>query len=188
VRGNAGAFEGETKDSVVSVEILDENGEVRTLLNKECEFGYRSSIFKKKNWIILSVTLELKKGDKEQIEQIAATNIAYREKNHPLELPNAGSMFKNCDLKNVPTEVQEEFKNVVKVDPFPVLPTAALIAKAQLQGMKEGSAQVSEKHPNYIVNLGGASAKDVLLLVKKVKSIIKEKYGVQLEEEVQYIF
>ncbi len=187
VRGNAGAFGGETKDSVVSVGILDENGEVRTLSNKECEFGYRTSVFKKKNLLVLSATFELKEGGKEEIERVASLNIEHREKYHPLEYPNAGSMFKNCDLKNVPSEVQEQFKDAIKVDPFPVLPTAALIAEAGLQGMKEGSAQVSEKHPNYIVNLGGAKADDVLTLVKKVKSIIKDKYGVELEEEVQYI-
>lgn len=187
VRGNAGAFGGETKDTLTEVEVLDENNEVRTISNKECEFGYRTSVFKEKNWIILSATFQLHKGDTEEIEKIAASNIEYREKRHPLEYPNAGSMFKNCDVKNVSADIQEQFKDVLKVDPFPVLPTAALIDRAGLKGMKEGQAQVSEKHPNYIVNLGGATAQDVLTLIKKVKSVIKEKYGVELEDEVQYV-
>ena len=187
IRGNAGAFGGETKDNLIEVEILDENNKVRMISNKECEFGYRTSVFKKKNWIILSATFKLKEGDTEEIKNVAAKNIEYREKRHPLEYANAGSMFKNCDVKNIPSEIQEQFKDVIKVDPFSVLPTAALIDAAGLKGMKEGQAQVSEKHPNYIVNLRGATAKDVLSLVKKVKTVIKDKYGVELQEEVQYI-
>ena len=104
-----------------------------------------------------------------------------------MDYPNVGSIFKNCDVEDVPPSTRDEFKDAVKVDPFPVLPTAALIAKAGIQGMKEGQAQVSEKHPNYIVNLGGATAQDVLTLIKKVKSVIKDKYGVELEDEVQYV-
>ena len=187
VRGNAGAFGGEVKDTVLQVEILDEKGEVRTLLNKECEFGYRTSIFKKTNWIVLSVVFELKQGDAEEIARVAESNIQYRTTRHPLEYPTAGSMFKNCDVKNVPLEVQEKFKGIIKKDPFPILPTAALIAGAGLQGMRIGGAQVSEKHPNYIVNLGNATAENVLRLTQNVKEGIKEKYGVELEEEVQYI-
>ena len=111
----------------------------------------------------------------------------YRKECHPVEYPNAGSMFKNCDLKKFSKKLQKEFSHVIKVDPFPVIPTAYLISEAQLKGLCVGKAEVSKKHPNYIVNRGGASAKDVLAVLKKVKQVVKKKFSVDLEQEVQYV-
>ena len=187
VRGNAGAFGGEVKDSLISVECVDEKGNVRKLSNKECKFSYRSSLFKQKKWIVLSAVFQLKSGNKKSIEQIAKDHIQYRKERHPLEFPNAGSIFKNCDLKLIPLKLQDFVKPAVKVDPFPVVPTAFLIHQAGLKGLKQGGAQVSEKHPNYMVNLGGARAKDVCLLIKKVKQRIKSKFSVDLEEEIEFV-
>ena len=185
VRGNAGAFGGETKDSIQSVECLDEKGAVRKLSKKECRFGYRSSLFKEKNWIVLSAVFALKKGSPQNLQSIAKGHITYRKERHPLEFPNAGSIFKNCDFKKIPSSLKDFVKDVVKVDPFPVVPTAFLLNKANLKGLKVHDAQVSEKHPNYIVNRGHATAKDVLLLIKKIKRIIKKKFSVELEEEIE---
>ena len=76
---------------------------------------------------------------------------------------------------------------MVKVDPFPVIPTAYLISEAGLKGLCIGKAEVSKKHPNYMVNKGGATEKDVLRLIQKVKKVIKKKFAVDLQQEVQYI-
>ena len=187
VRGNAGAFGGEVKDSLISVECVDEKGRVRKLSNKECQFSYRSSLFKRKKWVVLSAVFQLKKGNKTLIRRVAQDHIRYRKERHPLEFPNAGSIFKNCDLKLIPLKLQDFVKPVIKVDPFPVVPTAFLIAQAELKGLKQGGAQVSEKHPNYMVNLGGASSKDVRLLIEKVKRVIKKRFFVNLEEEIEFL-
>jgi len=187
VRGNAGAFGGEIKDSIAEVEAIDENGKKKKFSNKECGFGYRNSLFKKNGLIVIGAVFELKKSNKKEIQDIAKEHIVYRKERHPLEYPNAGSIFKNCDVKKVPKKLREELKDKIKKDPFPVIPTAVLLAKANLQGLQIGHAQVSKKHPNYIVNLGEASAKDVLQLIKKVKQRIKTKLSVDLEEEIQFV-
>ena len=187
VRGNAGAFGGEIKDSIVSVKVLDAKGKVKTLTKKQCKFSYRDSLIKKKNFIVLSCTFTLKKGEKKSIQATAKDHREYRKERHPLEYPNAGSVFKNCDVKKFSKKLQQELKNVVKVDPFPVVPTAYLIAQAKLKGLCVGKAEVSKKHPNYIVNRGGATAKDILLLIKKVKKIIKNKFSIDLEQEIQFV-
>ena len=184
VRGNAGAFGGEIKDSVLRGEAIDQKGKRRMFSKKQCKFSYRSSIFKERGYIVLSATLQLKKGDKKNIQTIAKKHIQYRKEKHPLEYPSAGSIFKNCDLAKTPKKMQEHFKDVIKMDPFPVIPTAVIIARANLPGLRCGGAQVSEKHPNYIVNRGDARAKDVLELIAKVKREIKNKFGVDLEEEI----
>lgn len=187
IRGNAGAFGGETKDSIVAVEVLYPRGVVRKYSKKECEFGYRTSLFKKKNLIVLSATFSLKRGNKKHIQEIAKSHIRYRKERHPLEYPNAGSIFQNCDLKNIPSRLKSKVQHVVKTDPFPVVPTAYLIAEAGLKGMRKGKAEISSKHPNYIVNRGRANAKEVLLLTKKAKQKVKRKFFVELHEEIQYV-
>lgn len=184
IRGNAGAFGGETKDSILEVQTLNNNFELVKLSNKQCKFSYRSSIFKEKNWIILSALVKLKKGDKHVLQKIAKSRIDYRKEKHPLEYPNAGSVFKNVDFKKIPKKFKEIFKDKVKKDPFPIVPTAWLIIGAGLTGKKIGRAQISNKHSNYIVNLGGAKAQDILNLIDLVKIKVKSKYGVRLETEV----
>lgn len=187
MRGNAGAFGGEVKDSLISVECVDEKGQMRKLSNRECQFSYRSSLFKRKKWIVLSAVFQLKKGNKKLIQEVAQDHIQYRKERHPLEFPNAGSIFKNCDLKLIPLKLQDFVKPAVKVDPFPVVPTAFLIAQAGLKGLSQRDAQVSEKHPNYMVNLGRARSKDVRLLIRKVKRVIKKRFFVNLEEEIEFL-
>jgi len=187
VRGNAGAFGGEVKDSLVFAEVLNGQGKIKKLTKKQCRFSYRSSVFKEKNWIVLSATFQLQKDNKKTIQDIAKEHIRYRKEKHPLEYPNAGSIFKNCSFAKFSKKMQKELSFVVKVDPFPVIPTAYLIAQAGLKGTRIGKAEVSKKHPNYMVNLGGACAKDVLLLIEKVKKDIKKKFSITLEQEIQYV-
>lgn len=184
IRGNAGAFGGEIKDSVIEVEVLDNKRVVMKLKNKECKFSYRSSIFKEKNWIVISAVFKLKKGNKERILKEAKEHIKYRKDRHPLEYPNAGSIFKNYDAKKIPNRYRKELQHVIKRDPFDVIPTAYLISQADLKGSRWHDAEVSKKHPNYIVNKGKAKAKDVKALISKVKKKIKEKYSIDLEQEV----
>jgi UDP-N-acetylmuramate dehydrogenase len=190
IRGNAGAFRGEIKDRILSVESFDvETLTTITRGNADCKFGYRSSIFKEKNGreIILGAILNLAKGDAQKIAAAIQEKIDYRLERHPMEYPNIGSTFKNVDLELVPKIWRGTVEKVVKVDPFPVVPTAYLISEAGLRGTQRGGAMVSPKHPNFIVNLGGATAADVKFLIATVKESVFDKYGIRLEEEIQLV-
>ncbi|MEK7507573.1 MAG: UDP-N-acetylmuramate dehydrogenase, partial [Patescibacteria group bacterium] len=151
IRGNAGAFKGEIKDVVREVESFDTKTlkfVVRT--NTECKFSYRSSIFKEKgDEIILSATLLLAKGDPKKIKQAIEEKIAYRLARHPMEYPNVGSIFKNIPLTRIYADDTSNYAEAVrtfafnfhglqvpvKVDPFPVVPTAYLISESGLKGV-----------------------------------------------------
>lgn len=190
IRGNAGAFRGEIKDRIVSVESFDvETLETIQRGNAECKFGYRNSVFKEKNGreIILRATLNMDKGDAQMIADGIQEKINYRLERHPMEYPNIGSTFKNVDLELVSKIWRDSFAKVIKVDPFPVVPTAFLISEAGLRGTQRGGAMVSPKHPNFIVNLGGATAADVKFLIATVKENVFEKYAIRLEEEIQLV-
>ncbi len=188
IRGNAGAFGGEIKDSVREVVSIDTaDFELRTVrrTNAECRFGYRSSIFKEKGTeVVLEATLVLTPGDPAEITKIGESRSSYRKERHPIEYPNAGSIFKNVPVGAFTPELRAKLAPVVKNDPFPVVPTAYLISEAGMKGTRVGGAEVSPKHPNFIVNVGGATAADVESLISAVKEKVKEKFGIPLEEEI----
>jgi UDP-N-acetylmuramate dehydrogenase len=204
VRGNAGCFGGEIKDSVVSVKSFDtKKMKVVTRTARACSFAYRDSIFKKKNGteIILSVTLRLKKGNKAEIARVIKERINYRAEHHPLEYPNIGSIFKNVPVGVVHKRGSVKYKNAlrdsalsfrgarfsVKTDPFPVISAAKLISESGLRGVSAGGAMISPKHPNFIVNVLGAGSPDVHSLITLAKAEVRRKFGVSLEEEVQLL-
>lgn len=188
VRGNAGAFGGETKDVISEVTSIDPiTGKEIKRSNKECRFEYRGSIFKKNDEVIVEVKFQLKKGDKVKISQESNEHIKYRTEKHPYEYPSAGSVFKNVPADKVSDEVHKEFADVIKTDPFPVIPAAAIIAKANLAVYQIGGAQISNKHTNYIVNTGNATAKDITDLIKYIQKTIKQKYNIFLIPEQQTI-
>ena len=192
IRGNAGAFGGETKDSVLEVASVDISSRESKLVkrnNKECKFGYRDSFFKKNDGkeIIVEAIFSFQKGEPAAITQAIMEKVNYRKTRHPMEYPNIGSIFKNVDLKTIAKNKQEFFLHVVKSDPFPVVPTAYLITEAGLKGVSFGGAMISPKHPNFIVNSLNASSDDVRHLIKLVKVTVKKKFGIQLEEEIIYV-
>jgi UDP-N-acetylmuramate dehydrogenase len=191
VRGNAGSFEGETKDSVVEVESLDLKtlGE-KTRNNAQCQFGYRNSIFKSgeaPGEFIISVTLKFIRGDKNKIRAAIQQKIAYRNIHQPLDYPSLGSTFKNIPLSSLSQDLQQEFSEIVKNDPFPVIPATKLLALCGLKGRRVGGAMISDKHPNFILNIDNAKAADVKKLIKIAKQTIKERYNIGLEEEIVYL-
>ena len=204
IRGNAGCFGGEIKDSVKEVESFDiERGEWRKRNNKECEFGYRNSVFKKPDGreVILSATFELKNGNSAEIRKSILSKIKYRKSKQPLQYPNIGSIFKNVPLAQINADITQidadtvrihprgnprksAFTVLVKTDPFPIIPAAHLITLAGLKGTRSGGAMISPKHGNFIVNVGNAKAADVKKLINLVKRKIKDKFGIKLEEEI----
>ncbi len=188
VRGNAGCFGGEMKDGIKNVESLDVlTGEKKIRNREECEFSYRSSIFKEKlnnKEIITAATFSFFPKSGTLIKEIADDHIRYRTERQPLEYPNIGSIFKNVDAREMSEESLMPFAHVLKQDPFPVIPTAYLISEAGLKGVTYGGATISPKHPNFIVNLGGAKASDVIHLIELAQSEVKKKFNIEIEPEV----
>ncbi len=204
IRGNAGAFKGEIKDVVREVESFNtETLEFLTRTGEEAKFGYRSSVFKEngRGEIIVSATLALASGDPKKIAEETQKKISYRIARHPMEYPNVGSMFKNVPLARIYADGTQNYADAlqnstfdlrgsampVKIDPFPVVPTAFLISEAGLKGVSFGGAMVSPKHPNFIVNALDAKASDVRALISLVKERVAEKFVVDLEEEVHVL-
>jgi UDP-N-acetylmuramate dehydrogenase len=191
VRGNAGSFKGETKDVVVQVESID----LKTLSEKvrdnaECKFGYRDSTFKSgvgSNDLITHVILRFVLGDKKEISEKIQQKIDYRINRQPLEYPSIGSTFKNIPLDSLSRELQEKFASFVKNDPFPMVPVTKLLALCDLKGKKVGGAMISDKQPNFIVNIDNATALDVKALIEIARNAVKEKFNLFLEEEVVHL-
>lgn len=188
--GNAGCFGGEMKDRVVQVVSLDmDTLEVKTRTGRECAFAYRMSVFKARELreIILYATLLLRPGEKRYLYEAVQARVAYRKARHPLEYPNIGSIFKNVPVGNLPQEIVEPHRGVIKEDPFPVIPTAYLVERARLKGAGVGGAIISPKHPNFIVNVSDARASDVLELIAITKERVRKQFDIELEEEVRIV-
>ena len=138
---------------------------------------------------------DLKNKDNQEAKEIANHNIMIRAEKHPLNMPNSGSWFKNIALTNevkeklsqTLSEVEGKDFDLSKFEKYQKIPAAFLIESAGLKGYQIGGAQMSEKHANFLVNKDNASAQDVVNLSNYVKEQVKEKYDIELEEEVQYI-
>jgi UDP-N-acetylmuramate dehydrogenase len=192
VEGGVGCFGGEFKNLVLEVKAINlKTGEEKIFSKDECLFEYRNSFFRQnKNWLIVETKLFFEnRKNKEELRKIALEKINYRKMKHPLEYPNAGSIFKNIPFEKAPKFVQDLAleKNKVKDDPFPVIPAAFLISEAGLKGKRIGSAQISEKHANFIVNLGRATFNDVYQLIDFTKKFLEDKFEVEPEIEIKII-
>ena len=165
IRMNAGAYGGEMKDIVKNVTVLNEKGEINILTNEECEFSYRHSRFTNSKEIIIKATLELPFGNENEIKAKMDEYAQSRKEKQPLNLPSAGSTFKRgADFI-----------------------TAKLIDECGLKGYTSGNAQVSTLHAGFVVNLGNATAQDVLSVVNHVKQVVLEKTGKQIELEIELL-
>lgn len=163
---NAGAYKSDMSNLIKTVTFLDENLELQTLANEELEFSYRKSIFQKRNCIILSTVLELTPGNKDEIKELMDKRKERRIESQPLDYPSAGSVFRN------PSE-----------DIF----AGKLIEDLGLKGYKIGGAMISEKHANFIINVGDATGEDIKSLIDFVKTKVKEKYDIDLHVEQRFI-
>lgn len=159
---NAGAHGGEISDHLVEVEVLRE-GRIQSIRKEEAQFAYRRSGFG--NDIVLGTSFRLPEGNKEELLAKRRELILKRNASQPLHLPNSGSMFKNP----------------------PANFAAKLIEQAGLKGKRVGNAQISEKHANFIVNLGGAKATDVFTLIDLARRTVHQNAGILLELEVKLI-
>jgi len=207
IRGNAGAYGHSISESVQEVKVLDQKlpassagKQVANYKLQDCKFGYRDSIFKQnKNSVILEVVLKLANGNQEESRQQMRNLITTRQGKLPHE-PCAGSIFKNYELgtMNLSADRQdyEDLKmklpmadddHIKKWLQFKKIPTAWFIEQCDLKGKQIGQAQISPKHANTIVNLGGAKAKDVLALMDLIKKQVRDRFDIRLEEEIELI-
>lgn len=162
---NAGAYDGEVRESIETVTVLTREGQLKTLKNEDLEFSYRHSIIQETHDIVLEVVFALDHGKEKAIKERMEELTFLRESKQPLEYPSCGSVFKR------PTGYF----------------TGKLIQEAGMQGLVWGGAQISEKHAGFIVNIAHATATDYIELIEHIKEVILEKNNVQLETEVRII-
>lgn len=162
---NAGAYDGEMKNIVDSLEIISETGELKKLTVDECDYGYRKSIIQKKPWYIVKVVLKLNHGDPQAIQAKMDDFNQRRSDKQPLEFPSAGSTFRRP----------------------PGYFAGKLIQDAGFRGYKHGGAQVSDKHTGFIINRDNATAQDIRELIAEIQEKIKEDAGVEMRTEVIFL-
>jgi UDP-N-acetylmuramate dehydrogenase len=185
IYGNAGAYGHSIEERVVSVRLFD-GREIRQIGNMACEFRYRESVFKRnKDWIVLSTELRLDPADSGELRSISDGILKIRNAKYPPTMRCAGSIFKNLLLMDlpesararVPAEVVREGK----------VPSAYFLEQAGAKGMSNGAIQVADYHANLIYNSGGGSARELREVIGELKKRVREKFGIELEEEVQYV-
>lgn len=192
VRGNAGCFGGEVKDVVESVDVFDSKKVTSYALPAtSCEFGYRDSIFKRHpEWIILSATLALKKGNPDEIQKKIKEITLERTKKQDIGTKSCGCIFKNVSWgrRDINREqLISRFPELLQFKERSNIPASFLIDAAGLKGGQVGKVFVSPRHANYLVNQGGATAEEVVMLIAIVKDTVRRKFGIILEEEIQYV-
>ncbi|MDO7906632.1 UDP-N-acetylmuramate dehydrogenase [Paenibacillus sp. JX-17] len=159
---NAGAYGGQISDVIKSAQVLTREGELLTITGEEMQLGYRKSIFRSDQYIILDAAFQLEAGNKDQIAEKMKELTHARESKQPLEYPSCGSVFKR------------------PVGHF----AGKLIQDCELQGTRIGGAEVSMKHAGFIVNVDNATAQDYLDLIEHIQRTVREKFNVELETEV----
>lgn len=162
---NAGAYGGEMKQILVSADVIDSEGSMRTIEAGEMELGYRTSAFSEKGMIVLSAVMHLKEGDPKEIRRLSEDMRIRRQSKQPLNMPSAGSTFKRPEGYFA----------------------GKLIMDAGLRGFRVGGAAVSEKHCGFVVNTGGATCEDVKNLISEIQRRVFDQFGVMLEPEVKFI-
>lgn len=195
VRGNVGAFGHEIHEVVYSAEVLSVfDMSITTFSQNDMNFSYRSSRIKEeKDKIVLSASFHLKKSTPEEMELAKKTyhdNCEYRNANHPVQYPSCGSTFKNIVEKEKVEKVLEMFPDIrplVEGKWYGKVSTGHLIQKLGFAGYKVGNAQASPQHPNFIVNLGGASFQDVYQIIRTIEQKFSETLGFSPQTEAEII-
>ena len=163
---NAGAYKSDMSEVIEDVTFLDEDLNIKTLTKEELNFSYRHSLFQEKDYIIISANLVLNNGNKEEIKELMDNRKQRRIESQPLEYPSAGSVFRN---------------------PAEDIYAGKLIEDLGLKGYSIGDAKISEKHANFIINIGNATGEDIKALIDLVKDKVKEKYNIDLIVEQRFV-
>jgi UDP-N-acetylmuramate dehydrogenase len=187
VRGNAGCYGGEMKDVVKKVQVL-RGGQVLDLSLDDLKFAYRESLIKHSKDIILSVSFELRPGDSESLKQKIEEQIRKRKASQPFYAGSAGCIFKNYEIK------KDELDRLKKESDIPEemiakgqISTGWLVDQMDLKGKQIDGVKISDEHGNFIINLGNGRASDVVQLISIIKMQARDRFGLALEEEVEYL-
>jgi UDP-N-acetylmuramate dehydrogenase len=185
VYGNAGAYGHSISEAVSGVRFYD-GREMHTFDNQECRFRYRESVFKEqKDWIILSAELLLQPADAAGLRKIADDILKVRNEKFPATMKCAGSIFKNLLFADLPPDA------AAAVTPTSVrdgkVAAAFFLERVGAKGMRRGDIHVADYHANLIYNAGSGTAADLCALIGELKERVRERFGLELEEEVQYV-
>lgn len=193
IRGNAGCFSGEMKDVLETVRFLNtKTGKIEEHDNAYCEFGYRESIFKKKpHLVILSGTFRLRKSENPGLGQrLVRFYTSRRTEKQDIGSSSAGCIFKNAhwpENKEIRARLLRLFPDLADFAGQATIPAGFLIDRLGLKGRSIGKVSVSKKHGNFVINSGGASAEEVIMLIGLIKEHVHRKFGIHLEEEIQLV-
>ncbi|NQU06511.1 MAG: UDP-N-acetylmuramate dehydrogenase, partial [Calditrichaeota bacterium] len=157
-------------DVVQEVNVINSEGQIRSLSREDCEFSYRSSAMQKSGLVVTNVELEVKRDKRQRIRREMLELLRERSEKFPLKTPNCGSVFVGSK------EMHESFGQPGRV-----------IEETGLKGLRVGGAQVSHKHANFIVNLGGATSADVLKLIGSIRQAVYNRTGIWMKCEVRYV-
>lgn len=185
IYGNAGAYGHSLSERVQQVRFFDGKG-VRTFDNVQCQFLYRESIFKRhKEWVIFSTDLVLDPFDGAVLRETADGILKVRNEKFPVTMKCAGSIFKNLLFRELPPEV------AAQVPPSSVregkVPAAWFLEQVGAKGMQRGDIHVAIYHANLIYNAGAGTAAELCELISELKARVRERFGIEIEEEVQYV-
>src|ERR1700693_2476724 len=185
VYGNAGAYGHSIEERIQHVRFFD-GAAVRVFNKAECEFHYRESIFKRhKDWIIFSAVLEMDPAPADELRKTAAEIFQIRLAKYPPTMKCAGSIFKNLILAELPIEVRRQIpERVIREGKAP---SAYFLEQVGAKGMRSGDIQVADYHANLIYNAGQGTARQLCEIIGELKSRVRQQFGLELEEEVQYV-
>ena len=162
---NAGAYDGEVKNILVSVDAMDRQGNLKRYVAEDASLSYMHSIFSENGETIVRARFALSEGEEKEIRSRMSDYNARRREKQPLEYPSAGSTFKRPEGYYA----------------------GALIEQSGLKGVSVGGAMVSEKHAGFIINKGSATSADILNLIEHVRETVYQHFGVMLEPEIKMI-
>jgi UDP-N-acetylmuramate dehydrogenase len=185
VYGNAGAYGHSISERVAAVRFFD-GAAVRVFDNRQCEFRYRESIFKRqKEWIIFQVELTLDPAAAAELEGVSAGILKVRNEKFPPTMKCAGSIFKNFLLRELPASVAAQVPDAVVREGK--IPAAWFLEQVGAKGMHLGGIEVAAYHANLIYNAGQGTARELCALIAELKRRVRDRFGIEVEEEVQYV-
>ena len=185
IYGNAGAYGHSIEERVREVRFFD-GSEIRVFSNRECQFRYRESVFKRhKDWVIFSTTLAMDAAPAHALRNIAEGILEIRMAKYPPSMKCAGSIFKNLILAELPEAVQRHVpERVIREGK---VPSAYFLEQVGAKGIVNGEIRVADYHANLIYNAGHGTARQLCEIIQDLKSRVRERFGLELEEEVQYV-
>jgi UDP-N-acetylmuramate dehydrogenase len=185
IYGNAGAYGHSISERVRSVRFYD-GSDAQVFDRDACEFHYRESIFKRhKEWIIFSTELAMETADAAELRKIAGDIVTVRNEKFPMSMKCAGSIFKNLLLADLPASIATRVP--ARAIREGKVPAAYFLEAVNAKGMTRGDIHVATYHANLLYNAGAGTAADLRALIAELKERVRAKFGISLEEEVQYV-